>query len=120
MPVAPVSDLYVNPTDGSIAAGLYGRGLWKSSLYSGCIPNLNIAGGSYPTDGTHYYSTSNTIVSNRPYSDHIGTNIHYKAGNYVDLIPGFHSKQNTFFEAKVGPCPEVNNETLKDTQTIKN
>jgi hypothetical protein len=104
LPIAPVSDIYINPTDNSIAAGLYGRGLWKSPLYSGCTTNLTIAGGSFPIDGTFHYSASNSILSNRSYSNYPGTDINYKAGNYIDLVPGFLAKSKMIFEAKIGPC----------------
>lgn len=106
MPAVLVTDLYINPTNNTISAGTYGRGLWRSPLYSSCVQNINLTNSLIPNKGLYHYSSSISIRSNISYGQDLGTEIHYKAGDYVDLLDGFYFGPNQFFEAKTGPCPD--------------
>lgn len=112
MPVAIVTDLYINDNYNTISASTYGRGLWKSSLYDGCDANYTLSsiGG-----GVRYYSASNTITSNAVLPMDFGNEIYLKGGNSVSLTPGFNAGGYSIFNAKIGPCPNpVNNLMNKD------
>ena len=112
MPVAIVTDLYINDNYNTISASTYGRGLWKSSLYDGCDANYTLSsiGG-----GVRYYSASNTITSNAVLPMDFGNEIYLKGGNNVSLTPGFNAGGYSIFNAKIGPCPNpVNNLMNKD------
>lgn len=105
MPNVPVNDLYINTADHKIMAATWGRGMWQASLYSDC-PNSITLTGSAPDDGTLYYSANTDIWSINAYSKSLGTNIHYQAGDYVDMELGFELFSPGTFEVDIGPCPE--------------
>lgn len=104
MPVVNVSDLYINPVASTITAGTYGRGLWRTGLYSTCVPDFTFTSSS-PNSGRRYYSCTNTISSSTPFRKDIGTEIHYTAGYSISLTPGFTAGDNGYFHGKLGPCP---------------
>ncbi len=110
LPAVNISDLYVNTGSGHIVAGTYGRGLWRSTFYDGCVANLVLGPGSL--GGQRFYSTSNSITSSVDHKPDLGTEIHYKAGNYIDLIEGFELNGIGFFEGKIGPCPDIYEDPL--------
>ena len=105
LPVIPVTDLYINTTNSTLAAGTYGRGLWRSSLYSGCQNNITIAGGTFPNAGVLKYAASSTISSNKNYVSNNWTKVDYRAGNYIDFLIGFEMKQGSLLNASIGNCP---------------
>lgn len=108
LPAVNISDLYINTGDNTVVAGTYGRGLWRSSLYDGCDPNLSLISlFGIPVGGTRFYSATNWITSSVPYRMDIGNEIHYRAGNYIELTEGFEAGGRGFFEARIGPCPDI-------------
>jgi len=111
LPTVSVSDLYINPANNTIAAGTYGRGLWRSDLYSSCPATYNFAGTH--TGGTLYYSASGTISSTVVMPQDAGTEVHYHAGNYITLGDGFRAQGQAFFEGTIGPCPADVSEPLQ-------
>jgi hypothetical protein len=110
LPVTIVTDLYINTTSNKISAGTYGRGLWQADLYIGCDETLTLGPGNL--GGVRHYSVSNWILSTHDYNPDLGTNIHYNAGNYIDLKPGFEVSGLGYFEGKIGPCPPPFTEDL--------
>ncbi len=104
LPVVPVTDLYINPTEGTIAAGTYGRGLWRSNLISSCEDNITILHSGY-SKGEIHHSYNSWISSQATISTDPGTNIFYRAGNYIDLKDGFLAPRLSKFKAEIGPCP---------------
>lgn len=107
MPSVNVTDLYIN-TAGEILAGTWGRGLWKSDLYSNCPTNITLTPVNDPDingSGIKHYSASNNILSNRIIPTNLGSEIYYTAGNRTDLFQGFEAKHGAFFEVKTGDCP---------------
>jgi hypothetical protein len=112
MPSVIVNDLFINTTSNKIVAGTYGRGLWHANLYSGCDDFLLLGSAGTQLGGNRYYSILDYIVSIQEYSPDLGTTIHYAAGNYIDLQPGFEISNLGFFEGKIGPCPGTYSEPL--------
>lgn len=113
LPAVTVNDLYINTSDNTIVAGTYGRGLWRSSTYDGCDANVvlfslfGVAQG-----GQRFYSATNSITNSAIYKKDIGTEIHLKAGNYIDLTTGFEAGTLGFLEATLGPCPDIFSEPM--------
>jgi hypothetical protein len=104
MPAVPVDDLYINTVNNTIAAATYGRGLWRSNLFSNCPNSVNIAS-SVTQKGQLHYTYHQSITSAATISLEPGTSIFYKAGNFIDLKTGFLAPAATTFEAQIGDCP---------------
>ena len=108
LPAVMVFDLEINKTSGVITAGTYGRGLWRSALYSTCLTNYGLTTGNDPSNpnytGFQYYEASNSITSSRTITGGVGTDVTYKADNKVVLTSGFHAKKDNLFKAVLGPC----------------
>ena len=102
-----VSDLYINDGDNTIVAGTFGRGLWRSNKYDGCVNNITLSGITGAVGGLRYYSSANSILSNAIYKKDLGTEIHYSAGNYINLTTNFSAGAIGFFEGRIEPCPGI-------------
>jgi len=108
LPAVPVFDLKIS--GGYLYAGTYGRGIWRSDLFSNCETNLTLTPANdnynsyYP--GTQHYSAENTITSTRIYSGSLGTNIYHSAGQKVEFTEGFWAKEGTYINANLNGCPE--------------
>jgi len=111
IPAVNISDLYINPNTNTLTAGTYGRGLWRSDLYTGCVSDITLTGSS-PNNGVRYYSATNSISSGADYRKDIGTETHYKAGNYITLSTGFEAGGSGFFYGRLGSCPDIVSEPL--------
>lgn len=106
LPTTFVYDLELN--DGYLYAGTYGRGIWRTQLYTPCPNSINLSVSdpySPYTPGKQEYSASNIITSNRIYNGSLGTDIIYRAENRVDLTEGFWAKQGTTFTGTNDGCP---------------
>jgi photosystem II stability/assembly factor-like uncharacterized protein len=121
IPCVPVFDLEINYTAGVITAGTFGRGLWRSTLYSACATSYNLTGANDPSNpnytGFQYYEASNYITSSRDISGGIGTDVTYKAGSYVKLTTGFHGEEGNLFKGILGPCMASKSTVVKKTVT---
>ncbi|HLF63132.1 MAG TPA: hypothetical protein VI603_05255 [Saprospiraceae bacterium] len=125
LPTVPIFDMYVSLEGDKLYAGTYGRGLWSSNLYSACpggwfLTDAN-APGTYP-EGNRYYQASDYIQSTRDILGGVGTEVYYKAGNYVQLNEGFRARSLDVFRSWIGPCsggiPEMPlTDTLSDEES---
>jgi len=110
LPRVPVYDLKIN--NNYIYAATFGRGVWRSPRYKACSTNLFLYQSNDPTEGENsgqqIHKASNIIVSDRIIRGRSGTDVHYQAGNYIDLIEGFHAKQFNKFTATAAGCLEDN------------
>ncbi len=104
MPAVPVDDIYINTVNNTIAAGTYGRGLWRSNLFSNCLNSLNVAS-TITLKGELHYTYLQSITSAATISEQPGTAIYYKAGDFIDLKDGFRAPATAIFEAQIGGCP---------------
>jgi photosystem II stability/assembly factor-like uncharacterized protein len=108
LPNVPVFDIEVNLESNLIRAGTFGRGIWSTTLYDACPTAYALSDGNLPGSGSQgyrYYEASNTITSTRDIFGGPGTEVYYKAGNYIDLTPGFRARSgNEIFKAWIGPC----------------
>jgi hypothetical protein len=108
LPATMVFDLEVNETSSVITAGTYGRGFWRSALYSDCPTTYSLTQANDPSNpnytGFQHYEASNTVYSSRIITGGIGTDVTYQAGVQVVLQTGFHAKAGNKFKAQLGPC----------------
>jgi hypothetical protein len=95
---------------GYLYAGTFGRGMWRSGLYSNCPQELNLTQANDPAmggnTGTWFYSAQNNIVSERIIDGGFGTSVNYRAGYSIRLDPGFHAKATNAFQADMSGCPD--------------
>ncbi len=108
LPTVPVFDLEINYTSSRLTAGTYGRGLWRSELYTSCPGWYYLVPGNDPSNpnytGFQFYESSDSIMSSRTITGGLGTDVTYKANNYIRLATGFHAREDNLFQAKLGPC----------------
>jgi hypothetical protein len=108
LPTVPVFDLEINYTSSRLTAGTYGRGLWRSELYTSCPGWYYLVPANDPSNpnftGFQFYESSDSIMSSRTITGGLGTDVTYKANNYIRLTTGFHARENNLFQAKLGPC----------------
>jgi len=106
LPATLVFDLEI--AGGYITAGTYGRGFWRSNLYSDCPYGYYLTQGNDPSNpiytGFQHYEAGNEIESTRIITGGVGTDVTYKAGSIVTLFPGFHVRPGNAFNAKNGAC----------------
>ena len=102
LPNVPVTDLEINEGADQLLAATFGRGIWKSPLHAACPVDL-VTGFAI---GQYFRSASNSITCNGQVSGGAGTSAVLRAGNYVDLMPGFRadSDPGAKFLAYNGPC----------------
>ncbi len=119
LPPVIVNELEINTNENYIYAGTYGRGLWRSSLYSGCITSYNLTSANDPSNpsytGIQHYEASGYINSTREIQGGYGSDVHYQAGDYIDLKPGFRAYEGNVFRSVIGACGEVVNSSLNDS-----
>lgn len=106
MPNVPVRDILVS--NGYLYAGTYGRGMWRSPVHS-CPTSLTLTPSNDNSDpnnmGRQEYSATQSITSTRIIQSPLA-DIHYNAGNYIDLNLGFWVKAGSQLYAKIDGCPD--------------
>jgi hypothetical protein len=82
--------------------------LWRSELYTTCPNYYYLVQSNDPSNpnstGYQFYESSDSIMSSRTITGGIGTDVTYKANNYIRLTTGFNAKKDNLFTAKLGPC----------------
>lgn len=111
LPPVMVHELEINSNNNIIYAATYGRGLWKSSLYQDCVSNYNLTSSNDPSNpnytGIQHYEANTSIESSRTVQGGLGTDVHYQAGDHIDLNPGFRVLKGNIFKSVIGECGEV-------------
>ncbi len=105
LPRTMVTDMEVNETAGVITVSTYGRGFWRSTLYSGCDVNLTL---SFNMSGNQYHQASSTITVTGDVRGGAGTQVLLKGGGSVTFNPGFEVKAGNEVKAYIGPCASDN------------
>lgn len=103
LPNVPVSELALNETSGVLHAATFGRGIWKSFDWSSCPGSITLYG---DLQGKHFRSASYSITTYSELIGGVGTEVILRAGNYVDLEPGFlaNGASGEKFLGYIGPC----------------
>lgn len=91
----------VGGTSVAIYASTFGRGIWKSSVFSSCSSTLTV---SSTLQGQQFFQAGSTLTSTSVINGAAGTSVFFKAGNSVTLTPGFSAVSGTEFISYIGPC----------------
>jgi hypothetical protein len=105
LPKTMVTDMEVNETASVVTVCTYGRGFWRSTLYSGCDPTLNL---TTTMSGNQYHQASSTITVTGDITGGAGTQVFLKGGGSVTFNPGFEVKAGNETKAYIGPCASDN------------
>lgn len=106
MPTVAVTQLerYLEGGIQKIMASTYGRGIWKTDVYSAVCPNdLTLTGN---VEGKYYKDAVQTISSSQVVSGNLENKIKYNAGTSHSLLPGFHAKAGSEFRTYLLGCGE--------------
>ncbi len=85
----------------SLFASTFGRGIWKSSVFSSCTSTLTV---SSHLQGQQFFQAGNTLTTTSVVDGAAGTNVFFKAGTSVSFTPGFVAVAGTEVRAYIGPC----------------
>lgn len=85
----------------SLFASTFGRGIWKSSVFSSCASSLTV---SSHLQGQQFFQAATTLTSTSLVDGAAGTSVFLKAGTSVTLSPGFTAVAGTEVKAFIGPC----------------
>ncbi|MES2647384.1 MAG: 3-coathanger stack domain-containing protein [Bacteroidota bacterium] len=104
LPNTSIRDLRV--VSNQLIAGTFGRGVWKTGLFVTCPADYvhDAQSGLNNVNGQEFYQASNSIVTNVSVSGGAGAALVYKAGNYIDLKPGFRATSGTAMVSQILPC----------------
>ena len=106
LPRTIVTDLEISTSSNVITACTYGRGFWRSPLYStSCDLNLTFTS---QLSGEQYQQASSSISVTGDIIGGAGTRIFLKAGGYILFNPGFEVKAGNEMKAFIGPCSSDN------------
>jgi len=101
LPYVPITDLVISEDDGRIRAGTFGRGIWTSDLYTGCVADVVVGG---TLNGQEFYAASNSVTTTSSLQLTEGTKVQMRGGFEVKLMPGFTAQESTSYRAIIGPC----------------
>jgi hypothetical protein len=101
LPYVPVTDLVISEDGGRIRAGTFGRGIWTSDLYTGCVADVVLGG---TLNGQEFFEASNSVTSTSTIQLSEGTKVQMRGGFEVKLLPGFTAQESTAYRAAIGPC----------------
>jgi hypothetical protein len=102
--VSGLAFLFVNnPPDVGLYlyASTFGRGIWRSEIFSSCLNSLNI---TEAQAGQQFYQASGTITSSSLITGGAGTNVNFQSGNNITLTTGFESMPDIEFHGYLRGC----------------
>ena len=99
LPPIPVTEIRL--AGGKMRAATFGRGIWEADPAQTCSTAQTITSN---LEGDQFFNTSFSIVSTSDVTGGVGTDVVFKAGNYVQMNVGFHARIGNEFEAKIGGC----------------
>lgn len=104
LPVTRVFDLEINRNinPARIYAATFGRGVYSSELYTGCLGTPLTISGSVA--GLNYTESNSNITSTQFISGGSGTSVAYNSGTYIELKPPFEVRRESAFEAYIQGC----------------
>jgi len=105
LPNVSVEDVQVH--NGFLYAGTFGRGIWRTEVFSPCPFSLILTPANDPMyPGTEVVNVLDNISSTRIIGNNLGQNVTYTTGNLIDLLPGFLAIKGSTFLSNVGDCPD--------------
>jgi hypothetical protein len=111
LPTTRVYDLEINNalTPDRIYAGTFGRGVFYTNTYTGCVANINLSGS---ITGLNYAEAAQQITSSQIIDGGAGTSVRYNAGDAVVLVPGYHIKTGSAQRVYIQGCTDEANPPL--------
>jgi hypothetical protein len=103
LPRVPVSGLTIQQGQGLVIASTFGRGVWKSPLYTSCPVSRSVSGA---LRGEQTYHASASISATATIIGGVGTDILFQASNYIRLDPGFIAIAGNRFMGVLDDCPD--------------
>ena len=108
LPYTLVFEMEINTANNMIIASTFGRGIWRSPLYGHCAATYTLnPNNQISVTPQEYWAASSWISSTRTLSINPVTDVTYKAGNHVSLLPGFLAQSGAKFHAFIGPCSQA-------------
>lgn len=108
LPVVPVYDINLMPSEGKIRIATFGRGVWESPEFEVCEQILVLTPADDPSiqgySGQQYYEAAASLHSTRIIEGGLGVNVYYQSGDVIILEEGFEVKNDCLFEAVNNPC----------------
>jgi hypothetical protein len=104
LPITRVYDLEINYNLGTnrLYAATFGRGIFYTSVYTGCVATAILTGA---ITGLNYTEVSSTISSSQVLKGDAGTSVAYQAGSSITLQDGFRAPTGIKkFQAYIGGC----------------
>ena len=107
LPSTSIRDLRI--VSGKLIAASFGRGVWKTPVFSPCPANFNhdAQSGIINVNGQEFYQASTSIVSDVSTTGGFGASLVYKSGNFITLKPGFTATFGTAMLSQILPCNTV-------------
>ncbi|MDX1477540.1 MAG: hypothetical protein R3301_07510 [Saprospiraceae bacterium] len=99
LPVVPVTDIVIYNTE--LRVSTFGRGVWKSPKPNTCSVAIGLSGS---LSGDQYHEASFSISSDAVIEGGVGTWVAFKAGDQIQMTPGFNAKSGNVFKAYLGTC----------------
>jgi hypothetical protein len=101
LPRTMVTDMEISEAGNAITVCTYGRGFWRSSLFSGCDASLVLTAAM---SGSQYHQASSTLTVTGNVTGGAGTQVFFKSSGSVVFNPGFEVKAGNEMKAFIGPC----------------
>jgi len=99
LPIVPVTDIEIEGANLYIST--FGRGVWKSDLYSTCSSDYFLTG---DVSGHKIFEASNIINTQQEIRGGLNSKVLYKADNYIKFLPGFKSGKGGRIRAYESAC----------------
>ncbi|MBK9742210.1 MAG: hypothetical protein IPO94_04270 [Saprospiraceae bacterium] len=99
LPIVPVTDIEIEGANLYIST--FGRGVWKSDLYSTCSSDYFLTG---DVSGHKIFEASNIINTQQEIRGGLNSTVLYKADNYIKFLPGFKSGKGGRIRAYESAC----------------
>nr|MBK9653480.1 T9SS type A sorting domain-containing protein [Bacteroidota bacterium] len=106
------NELFINYPSNTLRVNFTGRGFWSHNLY--CPDDFDLSL-TTPTITDNFYEVENSIYSTSVVNASV--NLTYRAGNAIELNPGFETNTNTVFNGYIHACNKAGN-TLKINNSL--
>lgn len=104
LPSTSIRDLRI--VSGKLIAASFGRGVWKTPVFTPCPANFthDAQSGVINVNGQEFYQASTSIVTDVSTTGGLGASLVYKSGNFITLKPGFTATFGTAMVSQILPC----------------
>lgn len=102
LPMVPITDIIINAASNSLTVSTFGRGIWRTSLYSPCPATLNV---NYELRSDQFFEASGRITGTSAVNGMApGTTVIFRSADSIKLMPGFSVRAGDKFRGYIGSC----------------